>query len=304
MAILVGILAVVSAGLYVLGSAVMQKGILELDQRRSMSAKQRNYVIALLLSPIFLAGIGIELVGYGMHSVALGLGSLSMISILQTSEIVFMLPASRWTAGTELQRKEYLGAAIVLAGLLGTIIFGQTAVGISDPTAKALSSTVIVCWILTGVLTVIGMMVRPLRAALLGAAAGVLFGLVAAITKIVVDQWARDGLASILMDWPFWAMCLSGLAAAGLQVLAFGAGKLSASLSAIIVATPIASVLIGAILLGESFKVASAAGWIMLIGSYTLCVIGVVILARSPAIAAMHAEHPDEPHIADKAAEL
>jgi drug/metabolite transporter (DMT)-like permease len=294
-AFLVGLLAVVSAGLYVLGSAVMQKGILDLDERREISAQHRNYLIALLISPIFLLGIGIELVGYGMHSVALGLGSLSMISILQTSEVVFMLPASRWTAGTNLQRKEYFGAAIVLAGLLGTIFFGQTAVGINDPSTKALAETVVVCWLATLAFTVVGMSVRSLRAALLGCAAGVLFGLVAAITKIVVDQWARDGLASILLDWPFWAMCLSGLAAAGLQVLAFGAGKLSASLSAIIVATPIASVLIGSVLLGESFKVSSSFGWIMLMGSYALCIVGVVILARSPAIAAMHADKPGVP---------
>lgn len=291
MALLVGISAVVSAGLYVLGSAVMQKGIIGLDEKRARTNSTRNYVVALLLAPVFLLGVGIELVGFGIHSVALGLGSLAMISILQTSEILFMLPASRWTAGTNLTRKEYVGAAVVLVGLLGTIIFGRTTAGISDPQTHAVFLTTIVCWIATALFTAVGFMVRNLRAAMMGIAAGVLFGLVAAITKIVVDQWARDGLVSVLKEWPVWAMILSGIAAAALQVVAFGAGKLSASLSAIIVATPIASVLIGMTVFGEEFKVTHFIGWVLLIASYAFCVFGVVLLARSPAIAALHAEH-------------
>ena len=61
---------------------------------------------------------------------------------------------------------------------------------------------------------------------------------------------------SVVTQWPVWAMALSGLGAAALQVVAFGAGKLSASLSAIIVATPIASVLIGMTVFGEEFSIA------------------------------------------------
>ena len=294
MALLVGILAVVSAGLYVLGSAVMQKGIIGLDEQRAQSVQHRPYVVALILSPVFLLGIGIELAGFGLHSIALGLGSLAMISILQTSEILFMLPASKWTAGADLQRNEYIGAAVVLVGLLGTIIFGRTTAGINDPQTHAIFLTTIVCWVIAGGFTAVGLMSRSLRAAMLGIAAGVLFGLVAAITKIVVDQLARDGFMSVVTQWPVWAMALSGLGAAALQVVAFGAGKLSASLSAIIVATPIASVLIGMTVFGEEFKVTHAIGWFLLIASYAFCVFGVVLLARSPAIAALHAEHSDD----------
>lgn len=290
MALVVGILAVVSAGLYVFGSAVMQKGIVGLDEQRALTNSKRNYVVALLLAPVFLLGIGIELVGFGMHSIALGLGSLAMISILQTTEILFMLPASRWTAGTKLQRKEYIGAAVVLVGLLGTTIFGRTSAGINDPQTHAVFLTTVVCWVLAAVFTAVGLLVEGLRAAMMGIAAGVLFGLVAAITKILVDQLVRDGLVAVLTEWPTWAMILSGIAAAALQVVAFGAGRLSASLSAIIVATPIASVIIGRTVFGEVFALTDALGWVLLFASYALCVFGVVLLARSPAIAALHAE--------------
>lgn len=268
----------------------MQKGIIGLDEKRTLTKSQRNYVIALLIAPVFLLGIGIELVGFGLHSIALGLGSLSMISILQTSEILFMLPASRWTAGAELQRKEYIGAGVVLVGLLGTMILGRTTAGINDPQPSSVLTTTAVCWLLAVVFTAIGLMMPVLRAALLGVAAGVLFGLVAAITKILVDELARDGLAAVLENWALWAMIASGIGAAALQVVAFGAGKLSASLSAIIVATPIASVLIGMTIFQEDFQVSHAIGWVLLLCSYALCVFGVVLLARSPAIAALHGE--------------
>lgn len=295
MPVLVGILAIVSAALYVLGSAVMQKGIIGLDEKRAVTKSNRNYVIALCLTPLFLLGIGIELAGFGLHSMALGLGSLAMISILQTSEIIFMLPASKWTAGTHLEKREYIGAAVVLLGLLGTIIFGRTTAGINDPGSQALFATTIICWIVTGLFVAVGLMVQTLKAAFLGIGAGILFGLVAAITKIVVDQLARDGLASVLEDWPLWAMIISGVAAAVLQVVAFGAGKLSASLSAIIVATPIATILISVTIFDEEFLLKHAVGWLLLFASYAFCVFGVVLLARSPAIAALHAEHETAP---------
>ena len=287
MVYIVGALAIIAAGLYVFGSAVMQKGIFKCDERLSTPGPKRNYLIALLLTPLFVLGIAIELVGFGLHSVALGLGSLALISILQTSEVVFMLPASRWTSGSKLQRQEYIGAGMVLAGLIGTIVFGTTRAGIEIPTGVSLGASVLVCWIVAGLFTAVGYLYEPSKALCLGAASGVLFGLVGAVTKVAVDRFAADGVAAVLTNWPFWINIISGVAAAACQVLAFGAGKLSAALSAIIVATPIASILISVTIFQETFK-AQGFVWFLLIASYALSVWGVIVLARSPAMAALH----------------
>ncbi len=287
MVYLVGVLAIVASGLYVFGSAVMQKGIFKCDEKLSTPGPKRNYLVALLLTPLFLVGIGIELVGFGLHSVALGLGTLALISILQTSEVVFMLPASRWTSGSKLQRQEYVGAGLVLAGLIGTIIFGTTKAGIEIPQSVALGAVVIVSWLVAGLFTAVGYLQPQFKALCLGAASGVLFGLVGAITKVAVDHFAADGVMSVLTNWPFWVNIVSGFGAAACQVLAFGAGKLSAALSAIIVATPIASILISVTIFQETFT-ATGFTWLLLLGSYAVCVYGVIVLAKSPTMAAMH----------------
>src|SRR5439155_299608 len=82
------------------------------------------------------------------------------------------------------------------------------------------------------------------------AAAGLLFALMAALTKVNASL-ARAGLRELLGHWPPYALLAVGGAAVLLVQSAYQAGPLSASLPVIMVVEPLASVGIGTYLCHE-----------------------------------------------------
>ena len=84
-----------------------------------------------------MVGFLLGLVGFGLHFVALGLGSLIEVQVAQTSQIVFMLPFSAWAAKAALERRELFGTVLVTIGLIGAIVFGQVRDGIDQPDGGA-----------------------------------------------------------------------------------------------------------------------------------------------------------------------
>ena len=95
------------------------------------------------------------------------------------------------------------------------------------------------------------------RAALLGTAAGVLFGLAAALTKSTVDLLG-DGVTAVLGDWHVYALAAVGGAAFWLTQIALQSG-LELSVATTATFDPVASLLLGTLLLDETLH-ESAAG--------------------------------------------
>jgi threonine/homoserine efflux transporter RhtA len=92
------------------------------------------------------------------------------------------------------------------------------------------------------------------RATLLGVAVGVLFGVVAVVTKIVMHMVDQRGALSLLATPAPYALVVLGVVATLLQQSAFHAGALHATVPTMLVLEPVVAVFLGAIVLGEELE--------------------------------------------------
>ena len=93
------------------------------------------------------------------------------------------------------------------------------------------------------------------RAVLLAVAVGVLFGVVAVLTKLLMHLLTHDGLRAVLTTPVPYLLVLLGVVATLLQQSAFHAGSLQTSVPTMLVLEPVIAVLLGAIVLGEQITV-------------------------------------------------
>jgi hypothetical protein len=125
------------------------------------------------------------------------------------------------------------------------------------------------------------------RAALLGSAAGVLFGLSAALTKTTVEE-LDQGVLAVLSDWPVYALLVVGYAGTAFAQSSLQTGALGPAVATQTIFDPLASVLLGMLVFGEHAH-DSALGAVATLLAVTAMVGGTARLAlvssrsRSPA---------------------
>ena len=93
------------------------------------------------------------------------------------------------------------------------------------------------------------------RAVLLAAAVGVLFGVVAMLTKLLMHLLTHDGVRAVLSTPVPYLLAVLGIVAVVLQTSAFHAGALQTSVPTMLVLEPIVAVVLGAVVLGEHMTV-------------------------------------------------
>jgi hypothetical protein len=75
-----------------------------------------------VLNRWWLAGFGLGVAGFVVHGVALALGSLTAVQVLQVSQIAFMVPLGAWVAGIPVHPRDAVGAALVGVGPVGFLL--------------------------------------------------------------------------------------------------------------------------------------------------------------------------------------
>jgi drug/metabolite transporter (DMT)-like permease len=93
------------------------------------------------------------------------------------------------------------------------------------------------------------------RAVLLAVAVGVLFGVVAVLTKLVMHLLTHEGLRTVLTTPVLYLLVVIGVLATFLQQSAFHAGSLQTSVPTMLVLEPVVAVVLGAVVLGEHLDV-------------------------------------------------
>ena len=120
------------------------------------------------------------------------------------------------------------------------------------------------------------------RAALIGAGAGVLFGLQDALTGYCL-HWIGKDFTHLVLSWQPYVLLVTAVYGLTLAQSAYEAGSLSASLPTMAIGEPIIGILIGVVALGEHFSASptalafeAAGGAVMIWGAW--------LLARSPLV--------------------
>jgi hypothetical protein len=118
------------------------------------------------------------------------------------------------------------------------------------------------------------------RAACFAAAAGVGFGLQAAVTKVFVGELGH-GVAHLLGSWSTYALVASALAGFALQQSALKTGALAPAMAASNATTLATSTVLGLVVFEESLSRGDTRLWPAVVG-LLVAIVGVLTLAGEP----------------------
>lgn len=276
--------ALLSSLLYALAS------VLQHHAARAEPADQSlrlGLLTRLLHRPLFVIGIICDGLAYVLQFVALGHASLVLVQPLLVCGLLFALPLGAWLEGTRMKRQDWVGAVLIVAGLAVFLVVASPGRGTTD-----VDSWLQLC-AFTGlaaaalVLLARGRTARA-RAGLLAGAAGLVYGLTAALTKSVAHLLSI-GIGHLLASWELYVLVGAGVVGMVLAQSAFQAGPLDASLPVLTVVDPVVSIIIGAVAFSEGIRTGAVATPLEIAGLVAMTG-GVFVLSRAEAVHAMHSE--------------
>ncbi len=271
-------LAVMSAFLYTFGLAYQQQANVEASSSGGTLVKVR----AVVTSRRWVLGFTFGIVGFVLHGVALALGSLLVVQALQVSQLAFMVLLSNRLRHQPMDRQGIKGAVLVGTGLVAFLLLispdQSTTNGGPSPWAIVIALTIVVVC----VLWTWARRAPAIAAALLGTAAGIVYGVEGAMLKVASDDLA-DGLSMVSMFGPaVWATAAFAVLGVLLQNLSLRAGTLAAAQSSMTLATPVVSAAIGIAVFHEDVELSSVAALAAAVAA-AVAVWGVIKLAQSSA---------------------
>ena len=242
------VLSLVSAMLFALGTVLQQRA----GTSEPSAGAHSGLVLRMAQRPVWLAGIVSDGLGFVAQAAALAIGRLAVVQPLLVVSVVFALPLGVRLSGQRVHNHEVAAAVLVVVALAGFLTAASPSGGRSEAPLK---DWLVVTIIFAAVCLPIVLLGRrgpaPRRAALLGTAAGLLFGLSAALTKAVIDQ-LNTGLLHVIGSWELYALIGIGYASMTLNQLALNTGALAATIATSTAADPIVSVVLGLTLFHES----------------------------------------------------
>jgi drug/metabolite transporter (DMT)-like permease len=253
-------------------------------------------LLVLASHPVWLAGIGAMIVGNLLQAAALGRGSLAVVEPLLTTALLFALPLSAAWRRERLAGRDWLGAVLVVGGIIALLLFGQPGAGQTTTDSLTWALTTLSTWGLSSVLVAAGQRSKgPPRAALVAGGAGVLFGLQDALTRNCIAILEHGGVSGLVTSWQPWVLVVSGIYGLVLAQSSYEAGTLPAALPSMTVAEPVVGILIGIVALDEPVRTTALRVTGEIVGA-AIMIYGTYLLARSPLVLGRHHFPLHRPH--------
>jgi drug/metabolite transporter (DMT)-like permease len=152
--------------------------------------------------PRWLAGVALAAAAYGWQATALAFGPLALVAPIAATDLVFALALAAWWSRRRLRKRDWLGCGLVVSGV-GCFLAtsppspGRSAASAAGWLAAFAAVTVVAALAAGSALAVRG----TVRAGLLAAAGGVVFGLTAAVTLSFTRLLRDVGLVRALGSW-------------------------------------------------------------------------------------------------------
>lgn len=189
--------------------------------------------------PRWLGGIGLMVVGMALGAVALGQGEISLVEPLLATNLLFALALSRHQTKQSLGRQGWAGLALLAGGVTTFIVAGEPHGGsaVSDPLRH---------WLIIGVMVGLALLLTTYAKrsrlssgpVLLSLAAGLLYGVQDALTRVSGQRFGSGGLGELLTGWQPYAVLALGVTGLVLVQSAFETAPLRMSLPALTAAQP------------------------------------------------------------------
>lgn len=216
------------------------------DETRSMAALLRHVVVQWR----WLVGMAASLSGLALHAWALHLGSLTVVQPVVVTGLIFSFLFREMLDRRLPSRRLFMWVMITTAGLALLVLASSTtsARAGTDNSAAAVM-------LVAGALLAVGFSVAAGRASagraglLLGAAAGVVFGLIAGALKATTNAADQHELFT---SWPLYVMLPLGVSGFLLNQRAYHRASLSSSIPALNTINPLVAVAFGIVVFHET----------------------------------------------------
>ncbi|MEV6771448.1 DMT family transporter [Nocardia sp. NPDC051030] len=268
--------AFVGAVMFAVGAVAQQRAAAEVPEGEALMAQ-------LIRSPRWWAGLVGDGGGFAFQVVALSMGTVLVVQPILVTALVFALPLAAHYSGRRVTLVMWGQAAALSVALACFLIVGDPTEGVTDaPWQRWMGPLGLVLGVIAAA-TVAGVRVKApaLQALLLGTAAGLLFGVSAALT-IHVTQLFGDGVGPVLGSWQTYALVVTGLSGLYLQQRAYQVGPLSASLPAFTVTEPLGAAFLGLTVLDERLR-SGPIGTAFVLASVVVMGVAAVKLSRAQA---------------------
>jgi drug/metabolite transporter (DMT)-like permease len=285
-------LSLVAAMLYAAASVLQHRAAAAAPVERSLRA---GLLTHLVVKPWWVAGVAADGLAFIVQFVALGHGPLVVVQPLLVSGLLFALPLGAWVSGRRIHAREMWAGAAVVVGLTALLLSANPANGRDNARSGAWVVLLVATLVPVAVLIAAGERRQAQKAPLLATAAGVLYGLTAALTKTTAHLLGL-GVGHVLTSWQPYALIPAGLVGMLVCQSAFQAGSLGESLPLLTAVDPLVSIVIGITAFHEHVSqdplrvIAEIVGTMVMVG-------GVAVLGRSPLIVLDEVERsPDAVH--------
>lgn len=247
------LLSLLAAFLFAVAAVLQQRGTTGVADDRALGV---GFLRTLVHRPVWIAGIGADIVGFGVQAAALAVGSLLLVQPLLVTTLLFALPMAAWADRRALLRLEWWMSALLMVCLVVFLVLGEPTAGREDPPLGAWIPILVVAGVL--VATCVGWASRAphgtKRSLLLAVAAGVLLGISGPLTKSAVSAFG-DGAVGGVTSWAFVAMAVTATLGTFWQQSSYQAGDVQTSLPAVTVLKPIVAMVLGVTIYQETLRV-------------------------------------------------
>ena len=231
--------------------------------------------------PWWLLGIGVELGGFATHAVALRTGPLTIVQMLVASSLLFSVATVRVRSGRRLGWTAWAAVLAVIVGIASFVVLASPAGGDAGArggsgSAGLAAAVLAACAVPLAAAGLVAAGRR--RAVLLAVAAGLADAGIAVVT-MAFSHVVSGGVAGMAGSWATYALMLGGPCSLLLTQTAYQAGRPMITLPVVAVVTPVASLAVGNLLLGESAQLGVLSGAAAVLAVLVTSA-GLVVLAR------------------------
>ncbi|MFF7450758.1 MULTISPECIES: DMT family transporter [unclassified Streptomyces] len=281
MSVLVLVLAVSAACCLGLGFVLQQDAAQRAPLNDFLSPR---LLLDLMRMPRWLGGIALMVVGMALGAIALGQGEISLVEPLLATNLLFAMALSRHQSKQPLGRQGWAGLVLLAGGVTAFIVAGEPRGGtaVTDPLRH---------WLIIGAMIGLALLLTTYAKrsrlvagpALLAVAAGLLYGVQDALTRVSGQRFSAGGLVELLTGWQPYAVLALGVTGLVLVQSAFETASLRMSLPALTAAQPLAGIICGVGFLGDRLRTDTGAlAWEA--AGLAAVVAGIVLLGLHPAM--------------------
>lgn len=241
-------------------------------------------LLDLMRVPRWLGGIGLMIAGMVLGAIALGKGEVSLVEPLLATNLLFALALSRKQTRQPLGRQGWAGLALLAGGVTTFIVAGEPSSGtpVTDPFRH---------WLIIGAMVGLALLLTTYAKrsrlssgpVLLALAAGLLYGVQDALTRVSGQRFTEGGLTELLTGWQPYGVLALGVTGLVLVQSAFETAPLRMSLPALTAAQPLAGIICGVGFLGDRLRADTGALAWEAVGLAGI-VVGILLLGMHPAM--------------------